>query len=227
VRGGAGALIDFSRLARFSAILRLLHKFEQIAGSPDGKTLQTGSTSSSFQSSLSMRSNLLASFLVAILPASCALGCAFEGTIVEKRSWLRPDASMIGTEGVYSFVFRGPTGTSRPPVGVPNPQFWTESSGSYKFLLRDQQGNVRSQLVTAEVFARCRVGDYFNDRGPACAPSDAKDSKATVAVIHRQRHHRVAQVRRSHRKMAMQRRHHSNKSRKVITLRTSAPVPRA
>lgn len=180
-----------------------------------------------------MRSNLLASLLIAILPASCALGCAFEGTIVEKRSWLRPDASMIGTEGVYSFVFRGPTGTSRLPITVPNPQFWTETSGSYKFLLRDQQGHVHSQLVTAEVFARCQVGDYFNDRGPACAPSDAKDSKATVAVIHRPRHHRtaqarqshrkVAQVRRSHRKVAMHRQHHSNKSRKAITLRASAP----
>ena len=169
-----------------------------------------------------------------MLLAGRAFGCAFEGTIVEKYSRLRPDASMIGTEGVHSFVFRGPTGTSRPPVGVPNPQFWTESSGSYKFLLRDQQGNVRSQLVTPEVFARCRVGDYFNDRGPACAPSDAKDSKATVAVIQQRRHHRtaqtrqsqrrVAQARRSHRKVAMHRRYHSNKSRKTIALRTSHPA---
>ncbi|HEV2841600.1 MAG TPA: hypothetical protein VGW39_09775 [Chthoniobacterales bacterium] len=178
-----------------------------------------------------MRSKLLLSCLVALLLAGRAFGCAFEGTIVEKYSRLRPDASMIGTEGVHSFVFRGPTGTSRLPVGVPNPQFWTESSGSYKFLLRDQRGNVRSQLVTPEVFARCRVGDYFNDRGPACAPADAKDSKATVAVIQQRRHHRTAQarqshrrvvqVRRSHRKVAMHRRHHSNKSRKAIALRTS------
>lgn len=181
------------------------------------------------KSSLPMRSKLLlVSCLVATLLAGHAFGCAYEGTIVEKPSWPRPDASMIGTEGVYSFVFRGPTGTSRLPIGVPIPTFWTETSGSYKFLLRDRQGNVHSQLVTAEVFARCRVGDYFNDRGPACAPSDAKDSKATVAVIHRQRHHRVAaQVRRSHRKLAMHRRHHSIKSRKAITLRTSAAVPRA
>ena len=173
-----------------------------------------------------MRSNLFAYFVISMLLSARAFGCAFEGTIVEKLSWLRPDASMIGTEGVYSFVFRGPTGTSRPPITVPNPQFWTETSGSYKFLLRDQQGHVHSQLVTAEVFARCRVGDYFNDRGPACAPSDAKDSKATVAVIHRQRHHRLAQARHSHRKVAMHRRHHSNKTRKAIALRTSALVPR-
>jgi hypothetical protein len=183
-----------------------------------------------------MRSNLFVSCLVATLLAGHAFGCA-EGTIAEKYSRLRPDTSMIGTEGIHSFVFRGPTGTSRPPVGVPNPQFWTESSGSYKFFLRDQQGNVRSQLVTPEVFASCRVGDYFNDRGPACAPSDAKDSKATVAVIQqrrqhrtaqaRQSHRRVAQVRRSHRKVATHRRHHSNKSHKSIALRTShGAVPR-
>jgi hypothetical protein len=159
-----------------------------------------------------MRSNFLATLLIAILPASWALGCAYEGTIVEKRSRLRPDASMIGTEGVYSFVFRGPTGTSRLPIGVPNPQFWTESSGSYKFLLRDQQGHVHSQLVTAEVFARCQVGDYFNDRGPACVRPDAKDSKNVTAVYHRRwkttaqtRHH----TRRSHRAVAKHRRHHS------------------
>jgi hypothetical protein len=170
-----------------------------------------------------------------MLLAGHAFGCAFEGTIVEKRSRLRPDTSMIGTEGVHSFVFRGPTGTSRLPVGVPNPHFWTETSGSYKFLLRDQQGNVRSQLVTPEVFARCQVGDYFNDRGPACARPDAKDSKATVAVIQQRRHHRlaerrsnrkVAQARRSHRKVATHRRHHSIKPRLAIALRTSQGVPR-
>jgi hypothetical protein len=183
-----------------------------------------------------MRSNLFLSCLVAMLLSGRAFGCAFEGTIVEKYSRLRPDASMIGTEGVHSFVFRGPTGTSRPPIGVPNPQFWTQSSGSYKFILRDQQGHVHSQMVTAEVFARCRVGDYFNDRGPACAPSEAKDSKATVAVIQQRRHNRVAQTRRSHRKVAQahrshrrvakHRRHCSIKSRKALTLRSSqAAVP--
>lgn len=168
-----------------------------------------------------MRSHLLTSSILALLLS----GCAFEGTVVEKRSRPLPDASMIGTEGVHSFVFRGPTGTSRPPIGVPHPQFWTETNGMYSFLLRDQQGNVRSQMVTAEVFARCRVGDYFNDRGPACAPPDSKDSKTVTAVIQRRRHHRMAQTRRTHRKVAKHRRHHSTKSRKVITLRCSRAVP--
>lgn len=172
-----------------------------------------------------MRSNLLALSLIAMLLAARAFGCAFEGTIVEKRSRPLPDASMIGTEGVYSFVFRGPTGTSRPPITVPNPQFWTETNGMYSFLLRDQQGNVHSQMVTAEVFARCQVGDYFNDRGPACARPDSKDSKTVATVSQRRRHHQVAQVRRTHRKVATHRRHHSSKLRKAITLRASHHAP--
>ena len=168
-----------------------------------------------------MRSNLLASLLVPMLLA----GCAFEGVVVEKRSRPLPDSSVIGTEGVYSFAFRGPTGTSRPPITVPIPQFWTGTNGLYTFLLRDQQGNVHSQMVTAEVFNRCRVGDYFNDRGPACAPSDSKDSKTTVTVVHQRRHHRMAQTRRAHRKMAMHRRHHPAKSRNAIALRASHHAP--
>lgn len=95
----------------------------------------------------------------------------------------------------------------------------------YTFLLRDQAGNVRSQMVTAEVFARCREGDYFNDRGPACKTTDAKDSKTVTAVIHRRRNHRTAQIRRKHRKVAIHRRHHSAKSRKAITLRASRAFP--
>lgn len=172
---------------------------------------------------LPMRSYLLASSLVATLLA----GCAFEGTIVEKRSRPLPDASMIGTEGVYSFVFRGPTGTSRPPITVPNPQFWTETNGMYSFLLRDQQGNVRSQMVTAEVFARCRVGDYFNDRGPACARPDSKDSKAFATISQHPQHRQVAHTRRTHRKVATHNRHRSHKSRKAITLRASHHAPQS
>lgn len=170
-----------------------------------------------------MRFHLLASSLIATLLS----GCAFEGTIVEKPSRQMPDASMIGTEGAYSFVFRGPTGTSRPPVGVPNPQFWTETNGMYSFLLRDQQGNVHSQMVTAEVFARCQVGDYFNDRGPACARPDSKDSKAVATVSQHPRHRQVAQIRRTHRKVATHRRHRSHPSRAAITLRASRHAPQS
>jgi hypothetical protein len=95
---------------------------------------------------------------------------------------------MIGTEGVCSFAFRGPTGTSRPPITVPTPQFWTGTNGIYTFLLRDQHGTVHSQMVTAEVFARYRVGDYFNDQQLPPETSDSKDETAVAAVIHHRRH---------------------------------------
>lgn len=168
-----------------------------------------------------MRSNPLALSLVAVMLS----GCAFEGTIVEKRSRPLPDASLMGTEGVNSFVFRGPTGTSRPPIPVPNPQFWTETNGMYSFLLRDRQGNVHSQMVTADVFARYREGDYFNDCQPAVQTPDSKDSKNVEPVVHHQRHHRMAQTRRTHRKVTMHHRHH--KSRKAITQRASRRVLRS
>ena len=142
-----------------------------------------------------MRSSLLASFLIAMLLA----GCAFEGVVVEKRSRPLPDASIIGTEGAYSFAFRGPTGTSRPPITVPAPQLWTQTNGIYTFLLRDQQGTVRSQMVTAEVFAHFRVGDYFNDWQLPLETSDSK-SKTAAPVIDHRRHYRMAQIRRTYRK---------------------------
>lgn len=168
-----------------------------------------------------MCSKRLAPSLVALLLA----GCAFEGTVVEKRSRQLPDSSMIGTEGAYSFVFRGPTGTSRPPVPVPNPQFWTEANGMYTFFLRDQQGTVHSQMVTAEVFSGYRVGDYFNDRQPPREIPDAKDNRTVTTIIHHQRHHQMAQARRTHRNVAMHRRHHSIKSRRALSLRTSHVLP--
>ena len=163
-----------------------------------------------------MRSNFLAPLLFTMLA-----GCAFEGTIVEKCSRQSPDSSMIGTEGTDSFVFRGPTGTSRPPITVPNPQFWTEDNGRYSFLLRDQHGNVHSQMVTPEVFARYRVGDYFNDQQPPPEASEAKDNKIVEPIIHHRRHHRIAQTHRTDRKVALHRRHHSAKSGKTLALRRS------
>ncbi len=83
---------------------------------------------------------------------------------------------MTGTEGVNSFVFRGPTGTSHQPIATRNPHFWNDKSGSYKFVLRDRQEDVRSQLVTPGVFGEYETGDYFNDRYPPEEPGDAKDA---------------------------------------------------
>jgi hypothetical protein len=161
-----------------------------------------------------MHSKFLAPFFLALLLAVPAFGCAFEGEVVHKISRPRPDSSLPGTEGVHAFVFRGPTGTSRRPITIPGPEFWSwEPSGKYAFYLRDRQGNGRWQLVTPEVFERYAVGDYFNDQQPA--PSRAKysaDSKTAQRVVHHQR--RIALVRRniharrSHHSLAKHRRHH-------------------
>lgn len=129
-----------------------------------------------------MRINILVYFLVAILLG----GCAGEGVIVEKRSRQIPDSSIPGTEGTHSFVFRGPTGTSRLPLTVPGEEFWpAEPNTVCKFILRDRAGNVRSQLVTPEVFARYQTGDYFNDLQappPARGKHDAKNGTSIETI---------------------------------------------
>jgi hypothetical protein len=163
------------------------------------------------------------SILTCVVISVLLNGCTVEGVIVEKRSRQRPDSSMIGTEGVYSFAFRGPTGTSRPPITVPNPKFWTETGGSYKFMLRDRHGNVCSQLVTPEVFARYNVGDYFNDTLPPVETRDAKDSPTKLAVHRRystQRQSQTAQTRRTHRRLAKH--HHRLKRQQAIAHRASS-----
>ena len=42
----------------------------------------------------------------------------------------------------------------------------TGMGGSFAFLLKDNSGVVRRQLVTPDVFTRYEVGDYFNDTQP-------------------------------------------------------------
>jgi hypothetical protein len=165
-----------------------------------------------------MRS-ILTLIVLLVLPGSRLT----EGAIVEKSSRPRPDSSMIGTEGIYSFSFRGPTGTSRPPITVPDPQFWTETSGSYKFILRDRNGNVRSRLVTPEVFARYKVGDYFNEMLPPVETRDAKDPPPKLAVhcpSSTQRQRRVAQTGRTHRRLATHR--HGLERPQAIACRASS-----
>jgi hypothetical protein len=162
-----------------------------------------------------MRSKLLPYFLILLLPASCALGCAYEGEVVHKISRPRPDTSLPGTEGMHSFVFRGPTGTSRRPITIPGPEFWSwETSGKYAFYLRDRQGNEQWQLVTPEVFARYEIGDYFNDLQSAPSTRDrfSKDSKTIQAIVYRRKitAHvpRNAHSRRAHHGLAKHLRHH-------------------
>jgi hypothetical protein len=141
-----------------------------------------------------MRSKLLTYFFMALFPAAGAFACAYDGEVVHKISRPRPDTSLPGTEGIHAFVFRGPTGTSRRPITLPGPEFWSwEPSGKYAFYLRDRQGNSRWQLVTPEVFARYEVGDYFNDCQPA-RERYSKDSKTIQAFVYHRK--TTAQTRR-------------------------------
>jgi len=139
------------------------------------------------------------------------IGCAAQGTIVEKRSRLRPDSSMVGTQGVYSYTLRGPTGPSQQPVPISVPPVWYETGGSFKFVLRDSAGNVHSQLVTPEIFARYNVGDYFNDALPPIETKSAKDGTIRTTLHQRSLHSRdqITQTHRAQHRVA--KRHYSLK----------------
>jgi hypothetical protein len=141
-----------------------------------------------------MRSNYLAISLVTLLFA----GGASAAVVVEKRSRQVPDTSVLDCAGIHSFVFRGPTGTSRPPIMVPPREYWTaHESGLYSFVLRYHSGNVCSRMVTPEVFARYGVGDSFYDRDQTRETSESDDSKTVQPMVHHR--HRTAQIRkRSH-----------------------------
>lgn len=159
--------------------------------------------------------------LIVLLLITLVAGGSFAAVVVEKRSRQVPFVEVFECPGVHAFVFRGPRGTSRKPILVPPQEYWTaREAGLYKFVLRYRSGNVRSRLVTPEVFARCRVGDDFNDRGPACAPSDAKDSQTTVAIIGRSRHPSVAQIRGTHLKVAT----HQHRKRSKTLVRHSSRI---
>jgi hypothetical protein len=67
------------------------------------------------------------------LATALCSGCAYEGVIVEKRFRPLPFPDSLGVDAMYNFQ------------------------------LRDGAGQIHSQMVTADVFASYRVGDYFND----------------------------------------------------------------
>jgi hypothetical protein len=138
-----------------------------------------------------MRSNLLAGSVLAMVFA----GSAFAAVVVEKRSRHVPDTAVLDCAGVHSFVFRGPTGTSRRPILVPPREYWTaQESGLYSFMLRYRSGDVCSRMVTPEVFARYRVGDDFYDREQTPRERyESDDSKTVQPVVHHRR--RTAQAR--------------------------------
>lgn len=146
-----------------------------------------------------MRFKLVAALLLTVAFA----GNAFAAIVVEKRSRQLPFVEVFECQGVHSFIFRGPTGTSRKPILVPPEEYWTaREAGLYKFVLRYHSGNVCSRLVTPEVFARYRVGDDFRE-SDLMTERVTEDNKSVQPVVHHRRH--TAQVRK-----------HSNGSRHIV-----------
>jgi hypothetical protein len=131
-----------------------------------------------------MRTRFLAGFVLLTVFA----GGASAAVVVEKKSRQLPFVEVFECQGVHSFVFRGPTGTSRRPILVPPREYWTaREAGLYSFVLRYHSGNVRSRLVTPEVFARYQVGEDFYDREAPRDRYESDDSKTIQTAAVRQR----------------------------------------
>jgi hypothetical protein len=158
-----------------------------------------------------MRSKFFAGSLLVLAFA----GGAFAAIVVEKKSRQVPYVEVFGCQGTHSFVFRGPTGTSRRPILVPPREYWTaQEAGLYSFVLRYHSGQVCSRLVTPEVFARYRVGDDFNDCAPATDRLQSDDSK-TVQPVTNHRHRTVQLQRRSHSSHRVAKHHRQQRSHRV------------
>src|SRR5450432_1375808 len=74
--------------------------------------------------------------LTTLVGLACGLllsGCAYQGTVVRKDFRPLPFLYSLGLEGIY------------------------------RFEVRDRDGQIRDQMVTADVFDNYEVGDHFND----------------------------------------------------------------
>jgi hypothetical protein len=150
-------------------------------------------------------------FFIGLLLVTAFAAGTFAAAVVEKNSRQLPYVEVFDCHGIHSFVFRGPTGTSRRPILVPPREYWTATeAGLYSFVLRYHSGHVCSRLVTPEVFARYRVGDDFNDCAPASSDRiQTEDSKDVHPVTHHRKH--TAQVQhksRKHNAVAKHQRNH-------------------
>ena len=151
-------------------------------------------------------------FVVSILTLFLADG-AFAAIVVEKQSRQLPYVEVVDCQGVHSFVFRGPKGTSRKPILVPPQEYWTApEAGLYKFVLRYHSGNVCSRLVTPEVFARYRVGDDFRDN-ELMTERVTEDSKSVQPVTHHRKH--TAEVKKHSHPRQFAKHHRAHRSRLV------------
>src|SRR5687768_381972 len=129
---------------------------------------------------LIMRTKFLAGFIL----LTAFAGGASAAVVMEKRSRQLPHVEIFECQGIYSFIFRGPTGTSRRPILVPPREYWTaREAGIYSFVVRYSSGQVSSRLVTPEVFARYQVGEHFFDRPALRDTYSSDDSKTTATVV--------------------------------------------
>ena len=74
--------------------------------------------------------------VIFLLAAALLSSCAYQGVITEKRFRPLPFYESLGVDAIYNFQ------------------------------LRDNAGAIHSQMVTPEVFASYRAGDFFNDLQP-------------------------------------------------------------
>ena len=152
-------------------------------------------------------------FFTALCLLTFLAGGAPAAVVVEKKSRQLPYVEVFGCQGIHSFVFRGPTGTSRRPILVPPREYWTaQEAGLYSFVLRYHSGRVCSRLVTPEVFGRYQVGDDFRD-SELVTERVTEDSKTIQPVMHHRRHMAQARQRKhsSHRVAKHQRKHRTHR----------------
>ena len=131
---------------------------------------------------------MLIRFLAGLVLLTAFAGGASAAVVMEKRSRVLPHVEVVECQGIHSFVFRGPVGTSRRSILVPPREYWTaREAGIYSFVLRYSSGKVCSRLVTPEAFARYQVGEHFYDRR-AVSDYSSDDGKTTTATVFRHRH---------------------------------------
>ena len=155
-------------------------------------------------------------FVPSVLALSLA-GSAFGAIVMEKQSRQVPYVEVVDCQGIHSFVFRGPKGTSRKPILVPPESYWTvPEAGLYKFIVRYHSGNVCARLVTPEVFARYRVGDDFRDN-EVMTERVTEDSKTVQPVMHHRKH--TAQLKKRHPSTQHVAKHHPSRRAQRIAAR--------
>ena len=173
----------FKIRAAFSADIGWAGGSKQMTGGRESKRLERPC-----RSQIIMRTRFLAGSLLLIAFAAGASAAV----VLEKKSRPLPYVEVFGCQGVHSFIFRGPTGTSRGPILVPPREYWTaQEAGIYSFVVRYSSGQVCSRLVTPEVFVRYQVGEHFYDR-PAVRDYSSDDSKTTATVVRHR--HTIAQA---------------------------------